>query len=84
MFFMTESLFHSGCTVITLPLCLDNETLSTVATEELLSVFYELKRFIWGSQHVAMQLHYYICMCNCHLYKMAAGNKLLLGENACV
>lgn len=30
---------------------------------------------------MAMQLHYFICMCNSHLHKMGAGNKLLLGAN---
>lgn len=54
---MAESLFHYGCTVIVLALCLDNEMLSAVAIKEPVSVFYELKSFIWGSQHVATQLY---------------------------
>lgn len=44
---MTVSYFHSGCTVIVFPLCLDSEMLSAVAIKEHASVFYELKRFFW-------------------------------------
>lgn len=81
---MTGSYFHNGCAVIILPLCLDSEMLSAVAIKEHASVFYELKSLVGGSQRVAMQLHYYIWMCNSHLHKMASGNTLLLGTNVCI
>lgn len=79
---MTESYFHNGCAVIILPLCLDNEMLSAVAIKEHASVLYEHQSFIGGSRCVAMQLHYYIWMCDSHLHKMASGNTLLLGKNS--
>lgn len=78
---MTESYFNNGCTVIVFPPCLDSEMLSAVAIKEHSRVFYELKSFFGGSQRVAMQLHYFIWMCNSHLHEMASGNTLLLGKN---
>lgn len=43
---MTESLFHNGCSVISLPLYLDNKNALSVAIKEPVSVFYELKSTI--------------------------------------